>query len=128
MADEQRLLVKPPDPVGEGWTLQPRLERLLHGQRHWDDGEVGHVYCPEHLSAAFARLTTSARDAAVARPTVCSRWRLSFVLPENVVAIFNTMLERPGKSWYGLEIAKHAGIGSATNLFRPDEAGARWHA
>lgn len=33
---------------------------------------------------------------------------------ENVVAIFNTMLERPSKGWYGLELAKHAGIGSAT--------------
>ncbi|MEN3281433.1 MAG: hypothetical protein V7607_2573 [Solirubrobacteraceae bacterium] len=33
---------------------------------------------------------------------------------ENVVAIFNTMLERPRKSWYGLELAKHAEIGSAT--------------
>jgi PadR family transcriptional regulator, regulatory protein PadR len=33
---------------------------------------------------------------------------------ENVVAIFNTMLERPRKSWYGLELAKQAEIGSAT--------------
>lgn len=33
---------------------------------------------------------------------------------ENVVAIFATMLERPRKVWYGLELAKHTGIGSAT--------------
>jgi len=33
---------------------------------------------------------------------------------ENVVAIFNTMLERPGRSWYGLELANHTDIGSAT--------------
>ena len=33
---------------------------------------------------------------------------------ENVVAVFDTMLERPSKSWYGLELAKHAEIGSAT--------------
>jgi len=31
-----------------------------------------------------------------------------------VVAIFTTMLERPRKSWYGLELAKHTQIGSAT--------------
>lgn len=33
---------------------------------------------------------------------------------DNIVAIFNTMLERPRKSWYGLELAEHAQIGSAT--------------
>ena len=33
---------------------------------------------------------------------------------ENVVAIFNTMLERPQKRWYGLELANRANIGSAT--------------
>ena len=33
---------------------------------------------------------------------------------ENVVAIFNTMLERPRKRWYGLELANQAQIGSAT--------------
>lgn len=33
---------------------------------------------------------------------------------ENVVAIFNTMLEQPRKRWYGLELAKQAEIGSAT--------------
>jgi DNA-binding PadR family transcriptional regulator len=33
---------------------------------------------------------------------------------ENVVAIFSTMLERPRRSWYGLELAKHTEIGSAT--------------
>ncbi|MFZ1155374.1 MAG: helix-turn-helix transcriptional regulator [Solirubrobacteraceae bacterium] len=35
-------------------------------------------------------------------------------ITDNVVAIFNTMLERPRKGWYGLEIAEAAGIGSAT--------------
>ena len=35
-------------------------------------------------------------------------------ITDNVVAIFSTMLERPRKSWYGLEIAKAAGIGNAT--------------
>jgi PadR family transcriptional regulator, regulatory protein PadR len=51
---------------------------------------------------------------------------------ENVVAIFNTMLERPRKSWYGLELARHAHIGSATIyavLGRLERAGlldARW--
>ena len=33
---------------------------------------------------------------------------------DNVVAIFAVMLERPRKAWYGLELAKHTGIGSAT--------------
>jgi len=33
---------------------------------------------------------------------------------ENVVAVFGAMLERPDKPWYGLELAKHVGIGSAT--------------
>jgi hypothetical protein len=33
---EQRLLIKQPDAAGEGMDLQPRLERLLHGQRHRD--------------------------------------------------------------------------------------------
>ena len=33
---------------------------------------------------------------------------------ENVVAVFGTMLERPRRSWYGLQVAKEAGIGSAT--------------
>ncbi len=33
---------------------------------------------------------------------------------ENIVAIFNTMLERPRKWWYGLELAERADIGSAT--------------
>ena len=33
---------------------------------------------------------------------------------ENVVAVFSTMLERPNKPWYGLELANHADIGSAT--------------
>jgi DNA-binding PadR family transcriptional regulator len=33
---------------------------------------------------------------------------------ENVVAVFSAMLERPAKDWYGLELAKHAEIGSAT--------------
>jgi PadR family transcriptional regulator PadR len=35
-------------------------------------------------------------------------------ITDNVVAIFSTMLEHPRKSWYGLEIAEAAGIGSAT--------------
>lgn len=35
-------------------------------------------------------------------------------ITDNIVAIFNTMLERPRKGWYGLEIASAAGIGSAT--------------
>lgn len=38
----------------------------------------------------------------------------SLRLTENVVAIFNTMLERPRKAWYGLELAESAEIGSAT--------------
>jgi DNA-binding PadR family transcriptional regulator len=33
---------------------------------------------------------------------------------ENVVAIFVAMLERPSKSFYGLELARHAKIGTAT--------------
>jgi len=33
---------------------------------------------------------------------------------ENVVAIFCSMLERPSKSWYGLELAKRTEIGNAT--------------
>jgi hypothetical protein len=33
---EQGLLVEQPDAAGEGMDLQPRLERLLHGQRHRD--------------------------------------------------------------------------------------------
>ena len=51
---------------------------------------------------------------------------------ENVVAILNTMLERPRKPWYGLEVAKEAGIGSATiyaALTRLERAGmldAKW--
>jgi hypothetical protein len=32
----QRLLVEQPDAAGEGVDLQPRLERLLHGQGHRD--------------------------------------------------------------------------------------------
>jgi PadR family transcriptional regulator, regulatory protein PadR len=50
----------------------------------------------------------------------------SFRHTENVVAVFNTMLERPRKSWYGLELAKHADIGSATiyaTLTRLERAG-----
>ena len=51
---------------------------------------------------------------------------------DNVVAILATMLERPRKSWYGLELAKHADIGSATiyaALTRLERGGvleARW--
>src|SRR3712207_6734866 len=51
---------------------------------------------------------------------------------DNVVAIFNTMLERPRKSWYGLEIAKQAGIGGApvsralTRLGRAGLLTAKW--
>jgi PadR family transcriptional regulator, regulatory protein PadR len=47
-------------------------------------------------------------------------------ITDNVVAIFNTMLERPRKGWYGLEIAGAAGIGSATiyaALTRMERAG-----
>ena len=42
------------------------------------------------------------------------------------MAIFSAMLERPRKSWYGLELAKHAEIGSATiyaALARLEQAG-----
>lgn len=39
---------------------------------------------------------------------------LQIRVTENVAAIFNAMLERPNKSWYGLELANHAEIGSAT--------------
>jgi|ERR1700722_9051740 len=55
-------------------------------------------------------------------------------ITDNVVAIFNTMLERPRKGWYGLEIAGAAGIGSATiyaALTRMERAGlveASWEA
>ena len=35
-ADEQRLLVEQPDATGKGVDLQPRLERLLDGQRPRD--------------------------------------------------------------------------------------------
>jgi hypothetical protein len=42
--DEQRLLVKEPDPAGKGVDLHPRLERSLHSQR---DGNLS-------LAAAFA--------------------------------------------------------------------------
>ena len=53
-------------------------------------------------------------------------------ITDNLVQIFNMMLERPGKSWYGLELADAAGIGSATiyhALTRMERAGmlrARW--
>jgi DNA-binding PadR family transcriptional regulator len=53
-------------------------------------------------------------------------------LTDNVVAIFNTMLERPGKEMYGLEIADAAGIGSATiyaamtRMERANVLTARW--
>lgn len=50
----------------------------------------------------------------------------SFRRTENVVAVFNTMLERPRKSWYGLELARHVDIGSATiyaTLTRLERAG-----
>lgn len=33
---------------------------------------------------------------------------------ENVVAIFSAMLEQPTRSWYGLQLSKRTGIGSAT--------------
>ena len=55
-------------------------------------------------------------------------------ITDNVVQIFNMMLERPGKLWYGLELADAAGIGSATiyqALTRMERAGmlrARWEA
>jgi hypothetical protein len=32
--DEQGMLVQQPDAAGEGMDLDPRLERLLHGQGH----------------------------------------------------------------------------------------------
>lgn len=77
------------------------------------------------------------RETLVRRRTPYAK--ICIVMPqvrktENVVAIFNTMLERPRKSWYGLEIAKHAGIGSATvyqALTRLERAGllnASWEA
>ena len=34
--DKQGMLVQQPDPTSEGMDLQPRIERLLHGQRHRD--------------------------------------------------------------------------------------------
>jgi len=33
---------------------------------------------------------------------------------ENVIAVLSAMLDRPRKPFYGLELAKHADIGSAT--------------
>jgi PadR family transcriptional regulator, regulatory protein PadR len=53
-------------------------------------------------------------------------------ITDNVVAIFNTMLERPGAEMYGLQIAEAAVIGTATiyaALTRMERAGmleARW--
>ncbi len=47
-------------------------------------------------------------------------------ITDNVVAIFNLMLERPRKGWFGLELAQQAGIGSATiyaALTRMERAG-----
>jgi DNA-binding MarR family transcriptional regulator len=35
-------------------------------------------------------------------------------ITDNVVAVFNQMLHPLDKSWYGLELAEAAGIGSAT--------------
>jgi PadR family transcriptional regulator len=55
-------------------------------------------------------------------------------ITDNVVQIFNMMLERPRKSWYGLELADAAEIGSATiyhALTRMERAGllqGRWEA
>jgi PadR family transcriptional regulator PadR len=45
---------------------------------------------------------------------------------DNVVAIFSLMLEEPGRSWYGLELAEAGEIGSATiyaALTRMERAG-----
>jgi DNA-binding IclR family transcriptional regulator len=47
-------------------------------------------------------------------------------ITDNVVAIFNQMLHPLGKSWYGLELAEAAKIGSATiyaALTRMERAG-----
>jgi DNA-binding PadR family transcriptional regulator len=47
-------------------------------------------------------------------------------ITDNVVQLFNVMLERPDKLWYGLELAGAGGIGSATvyqALTRMERAG-----
>lgn len=47
-------------------------------------------------------------------------------ITDNVVAIFNLMVERPRKAWFGLELAQEAEIGSATiyaALTRMERAG-----
>jgi PadR family transcriptional regulator PadR len=76
-------------------------------------------------------------SAGTKRPGLCKTFdRVSEPLriTDNVVAIFCTMLERPRKGWYGLEIAAAAGIGSATiyaALTRMERAGwlhASWEA